>query len=526
MTSVRALALLCCLLFVPTLAVAQSDGGSEESEEEKDARKAEKDAGQGGQAEGRGETIEGDVVGEKDDGTLIIAVESPIEELEGPCAEGDGDKCYEAGMLWYRGQVPGQDGRPNYNRAANLLQAACAFRNVDGCMAVARMYLDMQTGMRLIAPEGTPSVDLGGAAEALRFACEAGRFDACGLMGDIYVNPASKVAEGALFHNIKQDFFYAAQSYQGGCNADDYPDPRDVRPDGSVDARSCARLGELHEQGAGVMLSPKLAAEHYERACRAGLTAICEKADGIKQAIADGTYVSPGERVRQEREDPGSRGDGHLASIKPDTERFKDDSLGIEDRKKEDGVRLDIVGMLGSRWFYGPPRTLGGIKWKGGFTVWVKLIGFGLETGFNTDRLFLVDERYFARYAHAFMVKGTFPIPIRLPIPAVVGLGIGAGPTIGHQRWQDTPFWLVYGAREYVQVWISTAQRRGPRQWGAFRFEQQQTWLTNDSRLEHSSQILFLFGFTFGGVAPEYPRGGGRPKDEITGRTEPRPNWD
>ncbi len=502
MTSVRALALL-WLLLLPTFALGQTEK----------------------QKKGQGETIEGEVVDKKDDGTLIIAVESPIEELEAPCAEGDGQKCLEAGLLWYRGQVPGQDGRPNHPRASNLFQAACAFQVVDGCLLSAQMFLKMEAGMQLIAPDMTPSADLGAAADALKFACESGRRDACRLMGDLYVNPQAKAPEGGTFRNIEQDFFYAAQAYQDGCNASAYPDPRDVRPDSDVDAIACARIGELHEQGGGVQLSPKMAAENYDRACRAGLTEICEKADAVAKAIADGTYVSPGDRMRAEREDPGPRGSGHLASINPDTERFKDDSTGIEDRKKEDGVRLDLVGMLGSRWYYGPPETLGGIKWKAGLTLWVKLIGFGFETGFNTDRLFLVSERAFARYAHSLLVKGTFPVPINLPIPAVMGLGIGAGPTIGHQRLRDTPFWLVYGAREYIQVWISTAQRRGPRQWGAFRFEQQQTYLTNGQRWEHSSQILFLFGFTFGGVAPEYPRGGGRVKEKITDRDEPRPNW-
>jgi hypothetical protein len=495
-------------LLVPAAALAQDGAGAPPDEETPE----------------RGETIDGEVV-DTVDGVKIIAVESPIEDLEAPCAEGDGPKCFEAGQLWYSGAIPGVD-KPNHPRAVNLFQAACAFGVVDGCLAAARMYLRMEAGMQLMAPDMTPSADLGAAAENLRFACEAGRRDACGLMGDLYVNPAAKAPEGAQFRNIEQDYFYAAQAYQDGCNAAAFLDPRDVRPDGTVDARSCARLGELHELGAGVQLSPKFAAEYYERACRAGLTTICEKADSIKAALADGTYVSPGDQGRADREDPGPRGSGHLGRLNPDTERFKDDTTGIEDRKKEAGVRLDLVGMLGSRWFYGPPRTLGGVKWKAGLTIWVKLIGFSLETGFNTDRLFLVDERYYARYAHAFVIKGTFPLPIKLPIPAVVGLGVGAGPMLGHMRYQTTKFFLAYGAREHIQLWISTSQRRGPRQWGAIRFEQQQAWLTLDQRLEHSSQILFLFGFTFGGVAPEYPRGGGRVKEPITGRDDPRPNWD
>jgi len=493
------------LLLLPALCFAQSDEDPSKAPE-------------------RAETMEGDVVEERD-GVKIIALDSPIEHLEGPCAEGDGAKCLEAGYLWYRGEVPGEE-NPNHPRAANLFQAACAFSQVDGCMMAARMYLQMEAGMQLIAPEMTPSADFGAAADNLRFACEAGRRDACGMMGDLYVNPAAKAPAGAQFRGIEQDYFYASQAYTDGCNASKYIDPRDVRPDGSVDARSCARLGELHERGSGVQLSPTFAAEYYERACRAGLTAICEKADSIKKALADGTYMTPGDAARGEREDPGVRGSGHLGRLKPDTDRFIDDTTGIEDRKAEAGVRFELVGMLGSRWFYGPPKTLGGIKWKAGLTVWVKLIGFSLETGFNTDRLFLVDERYYARYAHAFVVKGTFPLPIKLKIPAVLGIGIGAGPMLGHMRYQTSKFFLTYGAKEHIQLWISTPQRRGPRQWGAIRFEQQQAWLTLDQRLEHSSQILFLFGFTFGGVAPEYPRGGGRLKDKITGREEPRPNWD
>ncbi len=505
----HATALICGVLLVPAVALGQS--GSEPNK------------GEPGTEPERGEVLNGEVIEERD-GVRYIAVESPIEHLEAPCAEGDGAKCLEAGHLWYSGGIP--DEKPNHPRASNLFQAACAFGEVDGCLMAARMYLRMEAGMQLMAPDMTPSADLGSAAENFRFACEAGRRDACGMLGDMYVNPAAKAPEGALFRGIEQDYFYAAQAYQDGCNAAAYIDPRDVRPDGAVHGPSCARLGELHERGAGVQLSPKFAAEYYDRACRAGLTVVCEKSDSISQALADGTYVHPDQATRERREDPGPRGDGHLGRLKPDTERFKDDSLGIEDRKKEDGVRFDLVGMMGSRWFYGPPRTLGGIKWKAGLTVWVKLIGFSFETGFNTDRLFLVDERFYARYSHALVVKGTFPLPIKLPIPAVLGIGVGAGPMIGNMRYQSTKFFLTYGAREHIQLWISSSQRRGPRQWGAIRFEQQQNWLTLDERLEHSSQVLFLFGFTFGGVSPEYSRGGGRPKESITDRDEPRPNWD
>ena len=449
----------------------------------------------------------------------------PLEHLEKPCAEGDGAKCLEAANLWYRGQVPGFD-RPNHQRAINLYQAACAFSEVQGCLRAAKMYLELEAGMQLVLPEGTPSADLGAAGDQLRFACELGYLKACGTLGDMYINPAGVVPEGTLHRGLEQDYFQAAQAFLAGCNEKNVPDAASVRPDGKVDVRSCARLGELHERGVGVMRNGEFAVNYYDRACRAGGADWCAKADAVAQALADGTWVHPDEQTRSDRPDPGERGDGHLGSLRPDTDRFKDESAGIHDRKREAGVRFDLVGMIGSRWFYGPPRTLGGINFKAGMTLWVKLIGFGLESGFNTDRLFAPTYRYYARYTHAFVVKGIFPLPIKMPIPAVLSLGIGGGPLFGHQRFEDIPFFLFYGAREHVQIHISTPQRRGNRQWGAFRVEQQQTWLPAVAKTEHSTQIMFLFGFTFGGVAPEYPGGKGRIKEDITDRDAPRPNWD
>ena len=452
----------------------------------------------------------------------LAPVVSQLEHLEAPCAAGDGPKCLEAGNAWYTGE--GVD-KPNHILAVNLYQAACAFSVVDGCLRAAKMFIALEAGMRLVMPEGTPSADLDAAASQLRFACELGDLTACGRMGELYVNPAALLPEGTRFHGLEQDYFYAAQAYQSGCNERQVPNAVDVRPDGKVDARSCARLGELHERGAGVMRSAELAVTMYDRACRAGASAWCSRADALRQAVADGTWVHPDQKERSEHRVASARGDGHLGSISPDTERFKDPALGIDDRKHEAGVRFDMVGMIGTRWFYAPPRTLGGINFKAGLTLWVKLIGLGFETGFNTDRLFFVPGRYYARYTHALVVKGIFPLPVRLPIPAVLAIGVGAGPLLGHQRFETVPFFLIYGAREHVQIVISTPQRRGPRQWGAFRVEQQQTWLSVDKRTEHSSQVMFLFGFTFGGVAPEYPGGKGRVKDDITDRDSPRPNW-
>ncbi len=459
----------------------------------------------------------------KDDAPADLApIVSPLEHLEAPCAEGDGAKCLEAGNAWYTGA--GVD-KPNHPLAVNLYQAACAYKVVDGCLQAARMYLELEAGMQLVMPEGTPSADLDAATGQLRFACELGNLAACGRMGDLFVNPDGALPPGTQHRGIDQDYFYAAQAYQSGCNERNVPNASDVRPDGKVDARSCARLGELHERGAGVMRSADLAATFYDRACRAGAAAWCDKADAVRKAVAEGTWVHPDQQARAEHREQGSRGSGHLGSIEPDTQRFEDPDLGIGDRKKEAGVRFDLVGMIGSRWFYGPPRTLGGVNFKAGMTLWVKLIGFSFETGFNTDRLFFPSGRYYARYTHALVVKGIFPLPIKMPIPAVLALSVGAGPLLGHQRLPDVPFFLIYGAREHIQIVISSPQRRGPRQWGAFRVEQQQTWLSVEQRTEHSSQIMFLFGFTFGGVAPEYPRGGGRVKDDITDRDAPRPNW-
>ena len=59
-----------------------------------------------------------------------------------------------------------------------------------------------------------------------------------------------------------------------------------------------------------------------------------------------------------------------------------------------------------------------------------------------------------------------------------------------------------------LQLVIVTLHSQGARQWGAVRFEQQQSWhaQTIDGP-EHASQIVLVFGFTFGGWGPTFRQG-------------------
>jgi hypothetical protein len=68
---------------------------------------------------------------------------------------------------------------------------------------------------------------------------------------------------------------------------------------------------------------------------------------------------------------------------------------------------------------------------------------------------------------------------------------------------------------ERIELRLSSPQRQGPRQWGGIRFEQQQSWIQyTHGGVEHASQFMAVFGFTFGGVGPEKPKKKERLEDE------------
>ena len=63
-----------------------------------------------------------------------------------------------------------------------------------------------------------------------------------------------------------------------------------------------------------------------------------------------------------------------------------------------------------------------------------------------------------------------------------------------------------YGMRQMAQFTLSSPQDRGPRQWGGLRFEQQQEWWPGSLGPLHSSQVVVVFGATWGGWGPRWKK--------------------
>ena len=409
--------------------------------------------------------------------------DSPFEELELACIEQqDGDACLDAGNAWFEGR--GLD-KPNVTQAVNLWTAGCSFRNGEACLLAGRQYLVGRVGILLIGWK--ISLDFGEADRLFGLACDEGVLEACGLRGDLNMNPKAMLTEDGpkLFHDLEDDMLLARQSFEIGCPL--VPGP--------ADHRSCTRLGQMYEAGrGGVRQDVALALRFWERACE--LTE--DEGDACLQA-----------EVLLEEAPPPADDDPRI-SVQPhrpipDIGRFEDPSSGVHDEVKgEHFTRFDLELGVGARWTYGP-SSVAGAKLRAGMNLWFNMIGIALETGFMTDKFAAVSRRTYMRFQHALGVKVAVQLPLSLPYDARMHVVAGGGGTLGSLKLHPADFVVAYGFREHVQLVLSTNQQSGPRQWGALRVEQQQTWHRGSGAApEHSTQVVLVAGFTFGGKAPDW----------------------
>jgi TPR repeat protein len=447
---------------------------------------------------------------------------SPFEELEVRCVE------EHDGAAWHGGR----DGtQPSMQQAESLFLAGCSFGHTGACMAVGRMYLQIEAGMMLLLPDGQVSLDLGSALAAFRRACELGEKRGCGYWGDIALEPRMMLPRPeATFRGTEQDEIQAVQAYALGC----------AESSEEADARSCARLAELHEAGrAGLRRNPARSAALLERACVQGHdTASCERAQALRAEMAAGagaggeagtaaagggagTAAGAGAGAAVEAQVGAQPGPGPRRSVqprrpRPDVQRFEDPSIGIVGSKPPSPLRVEFEAGIGARWTYGY-GSFGGLKLRVGVNLWAFLFGIGLDTAFTTDAFFQEEIRTYARYLHSLSGKFAIPLTDRLPIPARMVLVVGGGAALGSLRLDQGGFVTTWGARELLELVLCTNQESGPRQWGAVRVEEQQSfWAARGGVPEHSTQVMVVVGFTAGGWGPRWTN---RPREtERAGR--------
>jgi len=437
-----------------------------------------------------------------------VVVESPFHADETACVvDQDGAACFRAGMGWYSGQ--GID-KPSKMQAENLFRAGCSFQDVDSCLAAGNMFLKMEAGMLLLMPKGTVSLDMGQAAYFFRAACDLGSLPACGVRGDLLTNPASMLPDpSAVARNLDADLLAARQSYSDGCNEglelNRLPLPEDDGLTG-VDLRSCVRLSELHQAGIGVRKDLKAAAYFLERACwTAGGERYCDAADELAEQAA---AIEPSDGKEKPLElDGEGKSDGRKT---PSARRFESEETGILSLEKGDKPhRFSIETAWGARWTYAHPQLtppIAGVKIRVGLTAWFGLLGISLDLGILTDRPFNEELRRYGRVHGSLGPKIALPVPSVLPIPSATWFELGAGGTLGALKLNDDEWGPNYGIRQMVQFVLSSPQDRGPRQWGALRWEQQQDWWPGATGPMHSSQVVVVFGATFGGWGPRWKK--------------------
>ena len=452
----------------------------------------------------------------KDEGRYEI-VDSPFEALEIQCIEEkNANACFQAATAWKEGS---EEVKSNTSQAANLFSAGCSFGSGPSCMAAAQMYLRNETGMQLIMPEGIVELDFGEAARLLDEACAYGIWAGCGLLGDVYLRPQSLIQDKkATFRGVKPDLLRAMQAFRRGCDparVERIEDLSTTEGKKQADIRSCARLAELHVSRQSGQLSYELAADYGLRACLAsGETSLCDRAAELRKMAEDGgppKADSPGEGEGGDNEASGPN-QGTSASkqgglSRPEAERFRDEETGADVEKKDRfPIRVDLVIGVGARWLFEQPN-MAGTNWQAGASLWFNIIGFSLETEFHTDKLLQPTTRVYTRFMHSLSVQGAIPLPFKLTIPARLYIVFGMGGALGTLSLAQGPYLLSGGLREFFQFVISTDHRNGPRQWGAVRYEQQQSWREGaGDTVEHGGKITFLFGFAFGGWGPRLKR--------------------
>ena len=427
-----------------------------------------------------------------DPGENVEIEDSPFEDLELACIEsGDGRSCHQAAVYWHEGRGIS---KPNPRQAYNLYIAGCSFGYAPSCLGAATMIVRAQAGFFILRPEGILSLDFGEAARLAGAACSLGYLAGCGLHGDLMMDPDGQLPNDATIHrNIKHDALAARQSYRDGC-----PEPRDdddLAPT-DRDARSCGRLAQMHEEGiAGLSKDWDRAVLYYQLACEAsgGVEEFCDRADLME---AEGPEVTP-ERPRTSIQP---------RRPKPNVERFRTDPQTriekheTEHRQDSHARRFELELGIGARWTYGN-TALAGMKLRFGANIWFNVLGFSIDGGFTTDKFAHVAGRTYLRFQQGFGPMVVIPIRHRLPYPIALRIVFGGGATVGAlKRGPSASYILGYGARQRIQVEAGTNQKTGARQFGALRFEQQQTWYTDQGdAVEHSTQVVFLAGFTFGG---------------------------
>lgn len=239
-----------------------------------------------------------------------VAASLRLAEVREGCERHEGRACAELARRTLRGaQVP-----ENAARAMRLFNDACDRGATEGCVGAASMWRE---GVSVTA-------DPARASTYEDRACSLGAADACGRLGAFFADPSSSFydpfraraslepscaagdaascdALGVLLARGEggaRDVARAATLLRRACSsvvracvhaAELYASPANEHRDARValtlyalacdrgDADSCLSAGDLYQHGPPHVASPLLARLSFERACRAGASAGCER---------------------------------------------------------------------------------------------------------------------------------------------------------------------------------------------------------------------------------------------------------